>query len=100
MFQRDGAILDEGDWLSLVLHRHHDIEPGLAQFADIGGKGHVPDFDDPALMCAFLAETIAEIGHRVGKAAHVLLVLRRCIGELDEEHGGGSPRTNSSSVLA
>jgi len=27
--QRHGAVLDEGDRLSVALHRHHDIEPAL-----------------------------------------------------------------------
>ena len=32
--QRHGAILDEGDRLALVLHRHHDVEAGGAHLGD------------------------------------------------------------------
>ncbi|KNX42615.1 hypothetical protein ROTO_09170 [Roseovarius tolerans] len=61
MIKRHGAILDEGHGLSLVLHRHHDVEPRLAQLSDLGGKGHVPDLDHAAFVAVALAEAIAQI---------------------------------------
>ena len=34
MLERHGAVLDERDRLAVALHRHHDVEPGLAQLPD------------------------------------------------------------------
>ena len=34
MRQRHGAVLDEGDRLALLLHRHHDVEAGGAEIGD------------------------------------------------------------------
>ena len=36
MRQRHRAILDEGDRLALLLHRHHDVEAGGAEIGDAG----------------------------------------------------------------
>ena len=33
ILQRDRAVLDEGDRLSVALHRHHDVEPGFANIS-------------------------------------------------------------------
>ena len=48
--QLDGAILNEGDGFAVVLHRHHDVEPGAAQLRDaglqfgVGHRGHAAPF--------------------------------------------------------
>ena len=86
VFKRDGAILDEGHGLAFVLHRHHDVQPGLAQFTDLGGEGHVPDFDNTAFPGAALTEAIAKVRHRILKPAHVLFVFRLAVGEFHEQH--------------
>ena len=36
MRQRHRAVLDEGDRLALLLHRHHDVEAGGAKLGDAG----------------------------------------------------------------
>ncbi len=89
MIERHRAILDEGDGFALVLHRHHDVEARLAQFPDIGGQRHVADLDHATFKGAALAEAIAEIGHGIGKAAHVRVVLGRGVGKLDQQHRRG-----------
>ena len=35
MLQRHRAVLDEGHRLAVALHRHHDVEAGLAHFPDV-----------------------------------------------------------------
>ena len=35
MLERHGAILDERHGLSVALHRHHDVQPGLADLPDV-----------------------------------------------------------------
>jgi hypothetical protein len=70
VLQRHRAILDEGDRLSLALHRHHDVEAGRAYAPDRALPGCVGDFHD---ACG-----IAEVAHQfveLGEAAHVLRLL-------------------------
>ena len=89
MIERHGTILDKGHGLARLLHRHHDVEPGLAQLADLGGKRHVPDLDHAPLKGATLAEAIAQIGEGIVETADVLIVLGWAVGKLDQEQGGG-----------
>ena len=46
--QRHGAILDEGDRLPRILHRHHDVEAFLAHVPDRGLEGIVGGLDHAA----------------------------------------------------
>ena len=52
MRQRHRAILDEGDRLALLLHRHHDVEAGGAKIGDAGLRaGSTISTTPPHLRC-------------------------------------------------
>ena len=82
MLQRHGAVLDEGHGFSVALHRHHDVEPGLAHFPQLGlrpGLGHLDD-----------AFGQAEIAHQLDQALQVAqLRLALLARELDQQDGLG-----------
>ncbi len=48
VLQRHGAVLDKGDRLGLVLHRHHDVQARGAQIGDGGLQAQLIDIDHPA----------------------------------------------------
>ena len=80
--ERHRAVLDEGDRLSVALHRHHDVEPGLAHFPDGLLERGVERLDHRA--------GVAEVGHQLDEAAEPpLLGVRVLACELDEEEGVG-----------
>jgi hypothetical protein len=68
VFERDGAVFDEGDWFALLLHGHHDVEAGGAQVGDGGLEGGVQHFDHAAPVGARAIEAEAEIAHHGGEA--------------------------------
>ena len=76
--QVDGAVLDEADGFAVALHGHHDVQPGLAHFGDVGLERRVGRADDGA--------GVAEIGHgavqlrQLGEQRRVLVAV-----ELDQE---------------
>jgi hypothetical protein len=57
MLQRHRAVLDEGNRFAVALHRHHDVEPGLAHFPEFALHGGINHFDDAAGQTA--------IGHQL-----------------------------------
>ena len=52
MLQRHRAVFDEGHRFAVALHRHHDVEPGLAHFPEFALHGRVNDFDHAARQAA------------------------------------------------
>ena len=88
VLERHRAVLDERDRLAGALHRHDDVEPGLA---------HVPD---PGLRGGSIASTTrrkAEIGHQLAQALQLQALLVRLVaGELDQQQGIRAPRTKRS----
>ena len=78
MLQRHGAILDEGDGLTVALHGHHDVEAGLADFPQLGlrpGLGHLDH-----------AAGQAEIAHQLDQAREIAqLRLALLARELDQQ---------------
>jgi hypothetical protein len=90
VLKRDGAVLDEGDGLSLILHRHHDVEAGLADLGDLSLEALIGDWNHAAPANARAAPVEAEVAHRLGQSVELFLVGRlRAFVELDEEDGGG-----------
>jgi hypothetical protein len=82
MLQRHGAILDEGDGLTVALHGHHDVEPGLAHFPQLGLRPRLRHLDHAAGQ--------AEIAHQLDQPreiAHLRLAL--LARELDQQDGLG-----------
>ena len=80
--QRDGAIFDEGDRFAVALHRHHDVQPGLAHFGDLRLKARIGGAHD--------GPRIAEIAHRLvqfgefGEKWRLLMAV-----EFDDQQGVG-----------
>ena len=64
MLERHRAILDEGDRLSLLLHRHHDVEAGGAHIGDRGLQRRIEHLDHAAPVRAGLVPAEAEIAHQ------------------------------------
>ena len=86
MRQFDGAVLDEGDRLPLLLHRHHDVEAGFAQFGDGALLPRIGDGHHAALRLAAALPGEAEIGNRTCQHVETPeILLRILLGELDEE---------------
>ena len=48
MLERHGAVLDERHGFAVALHRHHDVEAGLADLPHVALPGCVDDLDDAA----------------------------------------------------
>ena len=65
--QFDGAILDKGHRLTVVLHRHHDIEPRTAQLGNPALQGGVGHLGHPAPVPARSAPGEPQIPHHLFK---------------------------------
>ena len=63
MFQRYGAILDEGHRLAVAFHRHHDVESGFAHFPDVALQCRVAYFRH--------GSRIAQITHHLRQARKI-----------------------------
>ena len=101
MLERHRAVLDEGDGLSLALHRHHDVEAGgthLPHGPLAGGVRHLDDAAGGAEVAHQLvepleaAQVLGLVGfreldqqQRVGRAAHVGLHHRAEHGDVARE---------------
>ena len=83
--QRHRAILDEGDRLPLLLHRHHDVEAGGAHVRDRGLQRRIGHFDHATPFGAVLVEAEAEIAHHGGEFFQPPLVLHFAFIELDQQ---------------
>ena len=74
------AVLDEGDRLTVALHRHHDIQPGLAHAPDLALLGGRKRFDH--------AVRIAEIAHQFDQLRQMrALFVEVVAGEFHQQHG-------------
>ena len=69
MLQRHRAVLDEGDRLALLLHRHHDVEAGGAHLGDGGLQLGIEHLDDAAPLRAGVVPGEAEVADQVLRAA-------------------------------
>ena len=82
VLQRHRAVLDEGDGLSLALHRHHDVEARGAHLPHgllAGGIRHLHH-----------AAGVAEIAHQLVEAVEAAQVLGLVVlGELDQQQRVG-----------
>jgi hypothetical protein len=84
ILERDGAVLDERDRLTLALHRHHDVEPGLAHLPDVALQGGVGGLDHG------VGE--AQIAHQLDQAPKLVRELVAVLaGELDQQQRLGPP---------
>ncbi len=95
MLERHRAILDEGDRLPLLLHRHHDVETGGAHLGDGGLQGGIEHIDHAAPFRAAVVPAEAEIAHQLVQAfqpAQIFGVI--VLAELHQQDASGSPRTN------
>ena len=82
VLERHRAVLDEGDRLPVALHRHHDVEPGLADFPDCALEGRLPRLDHRA--------GVAEVGHQLDEAVQRAHLRGRVLArELHQEQGVG-----------
>ena len=86
MLERHRAILDEGDRLPLLLHRHHDVEARGAHLGDRGLQCRIEHLDHAALLRAGVAPGIAEIAHQLAEllqAAQIFVVI--VLAEFDQQ---------------
>ena len=74
MRQRHCAILDEGDRLALLLHRHHDVEAGGAEVGDAGLQRGLDNFDHAAPFALRLVPAKTEIGHQFAELLQALQI--------------------------
>jgi hypothetical protein len=78
MLERHRAILDEGDRLSVALHRHHDVEAGLADLPQRGLRAGLGHLDHAARQ--------ADVAHQLDQPLQVAqLVLALLARELDQQ---------------
>ena len=90
MRQRHGAVLDEGDRLALLLHRHHDVEAGGAELGDAGLQRGLGDLDHAAPFALRLVPAKTEIGHQLAELLQSPEVFGLILlGEFDDQHGVG-----------
>ena len=84
--QRNGAVLDEGDRLAFLLHRHHHVEPGGTELRDGDLKRRFDDLHDAAPLPRGPIPAKAEIAHPFVKLLEAAQVLRLVLlGELDDQ---------------
>ena len=82
MLQRDGAIFDEGDGFAVALHRHHDVEAGLADLPERGLRAGLSHLHHAARQ--------AEIAHQLDQTGEIeQLVFALLAGEFDQQDGFG-----------
>ena len=100
MLERHRAVLDEGDRLSLLLHRHHDVEAGGAHLGDRGLQLGIEHLDHAAPLGAAVGSSrsrdrpSARRGARGGARSRPGRPRRTRPAAAPS----GSPRTNASSV--
>ena len=68
MLKRHRAILDEGHWFAVTLHRHHDVEARLAHLPEIALQKRIGDFNHAAGQPEFAHQfdKLFEFGHLLG----------------------------------
>ena len=99
VLERHCAILDEGDRLSLLLHRHHDIEPGGTHVVDGGLQLGIEHFDHATRFRPALVPAKTEIADKLPQPQQTPKVLAGVLfRELDKQDGWGSPCTTASMV--
>ena len=86
--QRHGAILDKGDRLALLLHRHHDVEAGGAEIGDAGLQGGFGDLDHAAPFALRLVPAKSEIRHQFAESCFRLMQVFGLVllGEFHDQH--------------
>src|SRR5262249_60278023 len=87
---RDRAVLDEGDGFALLLHRHHDVEPGGARLGDRRLQLRIEYLEHAAPLRAGLVPAETEIAHQVPElheAAEVVVMV--VIGKYEEQKALG-----------
>ena len=77
MLERHRAVLDEGHRLAVALHRHHDVEAGLAHLPDVLLLLRVGDLDHAAGQ--------AEVGHQLHQVLQLACGAMLVAGELDQQ---------------
>ena len=86
VLQRHRAVLDEGDGLSFLLHRHHDVQPGLAHLEDLGLEAGVDGLHHPAALLRGVVPMKAELAHEISEGGEPAPVLRRVLlGEFHQQ---------------
>ena len=75
MIERHRAVLDEGNRLSRVLHRHHDVEAGSAQLCDRGLELGIEHIDHAAPIIAGVLPVEAEIAHQLMQPRQAAFIL-------------------------
>ena len=106
--QRHCAILDKGDRLALLLHRHHDVEAGGAEIGDAGLKCGLRYLDHAAPFALRLVPAEAEIAHQLTELLQTLQVFGLILlGEFHDQHrigvaahGGANDRLEHRDVAA
>jgi hypothetical protein len=74
--QRHGAILDKGDRLAFLLHRHHDVEAGGAEIRDRGLPRGLDDVDHAAPFAWRMVPAESKVRHQFGKLFQLLQIVR------------------------
>ena len=87
MLERHRAILDEGNGLPRLLHRHHDVEARGAHVGDRRLQSGIEHLDDAAPVRPALVPAEAEVTHQSFEPLQARKVLLPVVlGEFHEQH--------------
>ena len=90
VLERNRAVLHEGDGLSLLLHRHHDVEPRRAHLADGALQLRIEHLDHPARFRPALVPAETEIADELAQPQQpAKAFVRISFRKLDEQDGFG-----------
>ena len=86
MFERHGAVLDEGDGFALILHRHHDVEARGPHFANRALQLRIEHIDDTAPFGAAVVPGNTEIADQRVERRETARVFVVVFGEFNEKN--------------
>ena len=100
MLERHRAILDEGDRLALLLHRHHDVEAGGAHIGDRGlqRRDRAPRRRRPTSRPACPSRSRDRPSARASCFRRAQVLVQSSSANSTSRIASGSPRTKASSV--
>ncbi len=108
MRQRHRAILDERNWFTLLLHRHHDVEAGGAKFCDGRLQHGIDNLNHTAPFALRVAPAEAELAHQLAELLQASDVLGLILfGKFHDQHriwvtahGGPDDRLEHRNIAA
>jgi len=68
VIQPNGAIFNEGNRFSGLLHRHHDVEACLAELGNLCLSDSIGDGNASTVLGPWLSECVTEVTHQILKS--------------------------------